>query len=89
MSAPYTGPRPGVNHLELRHNNIAPGSVISVVRPWREDETPDASNFPVARVLGVSRTANGFAVYETTAGRVWFDRVSAVISSPAVARAAA
>jgi hypothetical protein len=89
MPATYTGERPGVNRLELQHNNIAPGSVIGVVRPWREDETPDGSNFPVARVLGVSRTANGFAVYDTTAGRVWFDRVSEVISTPAAALAAA
>lgn len=89
MSAPYLGERPSVNSRELRHNNIAVGSQISFVRPWREDETPDASNFPTARVLGVTRTRNGFAVYETSAGRVWFDRVTAVVSTPAAALAAA
>lgn len=89
MSAPYSGERPSVNRRELLHNNIAVGSVIGIVRPWREDELPDARNFPVARVLGVTRTAHGFAVYETTAGRVWFDRVAAVLSTPAAARAAA
>lgn len=89
MREAYTGGQRSVNNLDLRHNNIAVGSTISVVRPWREDELPDASNFPVARVLDVRRSAHGFAIYVTTAGLVWFDRVAAVIASPAAALAAA
>jgi hypothetical protein len=83
MRAPYITPASQVNKSLLPHNNISAGSTIRFVRAWREDELPGASNFPVALITGVRQTANGFSIYETTEGDVWFDRVQEVIEEAA------
>jgi len=78
MPAPYINECKQVNTSSIVNNNIAEGSTIRFVRAWDEDELPTARNFVTAVVEAVRRTANGFAIYETREGAVWFDRVLSV-----------
>lgn len=89
MSEPYINRGTSVNKFNLPNNDLAEGSTIRFVRAWREDELPDARNFPTAVIEAVKRTASGFAIYMTTAGPVWFDRVLEVVALPATAAQAA
>ncbi len=88
MDAQYTNPTSQVNKSKIPNNDIKAGSLIRFLRTWGEEELPDEKNFPTARIESVTRSASGFAIYETSAGSVWFDRVLAVILEPAEAIAA-
>jgi hypothetical protein len=88
MPEPYNTRSNPVNKSDFPNGDIAVGSVVRFVRPWREDELPCAENFQTARVDGVRRSPGGFPIYETARGDVWFDRVLDVVSAPAAALAA-